>query len=55
MRGGERKLGTEGEGAELINRTQVGGKTNPLGSSERKLSIEGAASRRDEINYKNPN
>ena len=43
------------EGAELINRTQGGGKTSPLGGSQRKLSIESAASQRCGINYWNPN
>ena len=42
------------EGAELIDRTQVGGKTSPLGSSERKLSVESTASERLQ-NYWNPN
>ena len=38
--GGDQALSVEG--AELINRTQVGGTTSPLGSNERKTNIEGA-------------
>ena len=37
-------------GAELINKTLVGGRTSPLGSSKRISSIEGTAVKEDGIN-----
>ena len=43
------------EGAELINWTQVGERTSPLGSCKKKLNTEAQHMEEGGINYWNPN